>query len=126
MALDNAAKRAILLAARERIKDPAHWCQGAAARDVDGNPVENMFYTGAVSFGLDGAIGVEIIQCRVSDDDAEEFWEQLDAVVCDELGGWSSDDVSTDGSVAELNDASKHETVLAFLDGLIEGYTQAG
>lgn len=126
MALDNAAKRAILLAARERIKDPAHWCQSAAARDIDGNPVENMFYTGAVSFGLDGAIGVEIIQRRVSDDDAEEFWAEIDAVAYDEFDIGTATDVEVEGTVADANDAWSHEEVLAFLDGLIEGYTQAG
>lgn len=91
-----------LRAARELIADPEHWCQGASARDRNGQPVEAED-AAAVAWCAHGA-------CRRVMPVAHSALRHLgDAALA--TGSWC---------VSALNDDGTHADVLAMFDHAIE------
>jgi hypothetical protein len=98
----------VLIEARAKISSPAHWTQGAFARDVFGEPVR-AYSTRACKFCALGAVNV----VTPGDDDAKA---RFGARVL--LGDLTLDTAHV--GVLEFNDGVTYAEVLALFDRAIE------
>lgn len=101
----------VLQKARKRIEDPAHWTQGAFARNAYGVEVLPDFHT-AVCWCAKGAIYATIWETSVDLGDQQE-WDAL-TVLNLAVGPDHHHDVVL------LNDSTDHATVLAAFDRAIQ------
>lgn len=100
---------ALLLAARTRIADEAHWTQGTYARNAMGKEV-SPYSPSASCWCLTGALMCEAHPSR----DERAFWYARDRL--SEIGGHS---------LSYLNDTFTHAEVLALLDDAIDAESHA-
>ena len=110
MKKSNPTIKDILIAAREKIADPAHWMKDKIAVDGDGKPCQ---VKDGVQFCLWGALEAGGIAL---DADFANFAVHAENAIMD------SQPQDTRRSIIELNDrpSSTHAEVLAVLDNAIE------
>jgi hypothetical protein len=92
----------ILRAARARIADPAHWTQGASARNHDGKYTNPCNYD-AVSFCASGAVYVDL---------PYELYHQAMKALAGAEHGYIE-------KVVEYNDNHSHAEIIAMFDAAI-------
>lgn len=96
--------KAVLVAARARILDPAHWTQGALARDKNGVPMSDVFNTAAACWCATGALHL----CGHSAKNVK-FYTALSHL--SRFTGGSG--------IAKFNDKHTHREVIAMFDAAI-------
>ena len=98
-----------LRAARRRITDPRHWCQGSSARDVTGANV-SVHHPDASRWCAAGALW-KVTNTYLGDEDGDGICEAASGRLCDAAGM----------EIVEFNDGehTDHVAVLAVYDKAI-------